>query len=203
MKILAVSDQRLSHMLNPDFLRQNYADIAAVVSCGDMDADYINFIATILSVPLLYVRGNHDTNYTPEKPGGIDLHRQVEVIKGVVFVGLEGSIRYNRGEPQYSQLDMYLQVLALLPGMLLRRLFTGFGADVLVTHSPPRFIHDLEDRAHRGFRALRLLMWLARPRYLIHGHVDVYDQRIVRETLFAGTRVININPSKVIEIVKK
>jgi Icc-related predicted phosphoesterase len=199
MKLLAVSDQRLPHMLNADFLRRHYADIDLLVSCGDVDGDYLNFIATILAVPLFYVRGNHDTNYSDENPGGVNLHRRVENYKGVVFAGLEGSIRYNRGEPQYSQTAMVFQILPLVPGMLIRRLVRGYGVDVLVTHSPPWKIHDREDWAHRGFRAFRWLIRIARPRYLLHGHVDLYDQREQRETDYLGTRIININPSKSLE----
>jgi Icc-related predicted phosphoesterase len=202
MKLLAVSDQRLSHMLNADYLRQHYGDIQILVSCGDMDPDYLNFIATILSVPLYYVRGNHDQRYTENNPGGVNLHRRFETYKQVTFAGLEGSIRYNRGEPQFTQLDMYLQVLPMMPQFLLRRAVTGYGVDVFVAHSPPRFIHDREDWAHRGFRAFKLLMRLARPRYFIHGHVDIYDQREQRETDYLRTRVININPSRILTVEK-
>lgn len=202
MKLLAVSDQRLPQMLIATYLKEQYGDVAAVISCGDMEPDYLNFIVTVLSVPLFYVRGNHDTYYTEEKPGGTNLHMRTETIHGIRLTGLEGSIRYNKGEPQYSQFDMYLNVLQLLPGLLVRRILTGHGTDIMVCHSPPRHIHDAEDRAHRGFKALRWLMRLTRPRYLIHGHVDIYDQRTTRETDYLGTRVININPSKLIEIEK-
>lgn len=200
MKLLTVSDQRLPKMLNANFLRENFGDVEAVISCGDMEADYLNFIVTVLSVPLYYVRGNHDTNYTENSPGGTNLHMRFEMFKNIAFAGLEGSIRYNKGQPQYTQIDMYLMVFRLLLPLLLRRILKGYGADVMVCHSPPRHIHDLEDHAHQGFKAFRWLIRMARPRYLIHGHVDIYDQRTIRETDYLGTRVININPSKLIEI---
>lgn len=200
MKLLAISDQRLPQMQIATYLKEQYGDVSAVISCGDMDPDYLNFIVTVLSVPLFYVRGNHDTNYTEDSPGGVDLHMRREVFDGIRLAGLEGSIRYNKGEPQYSQFGMYLNVLQMLPPLILRRLLKGYGVDIMVCHSPPRYIHDAEDRAHQGFKALRWLIRLARPRYLIHGHVDIYDQRTTRETDFLGTRVININPSKLIEI---
>jgi Icc-related predicted phosphoesterase len=202
MKLLAVSDQRLPHMLNSDYLRRHHGDAKVLISCGDMDPDYLNFICTILSIPLYYVRGNHDHRYTENNPGGVNLHRQFEIYKGLTFAGLEGSIRYNKGEPQFTQFEMYLQVFSLLPRFMLRRAVTGYGVDVFVAHSPPRFIHDREDWAHRGFRAFKLLMRLARPRYLLHGHVDIYDQRDVRETDYLGTRVININPSRTLIVEK-
>ena len=202
MKLLVVSDQRLPQMLIASYLKEQYGDVDAVISCGDMEPDYLNFIVTILSVPLFYVRGNHDTHYTDEKPGGIDLHMCTKNLQGIYLTGLEGSIRYNKGQPQYTQLDMYLNVLQLLPSLVFRRLLKGHGTDIMVCHSPPYHIHDGQDRAHIGFKALRWLIRLARPRYLIHGHVDIYDQRTNRETDYLGTRIININPSKLIEIEK-
>lgn len=200
MKLLTVSDQRLPHMLNADFLRQHYHDAAALISCGDLDPDYLNYISTVLSLPLFYVRGNHDHRYTDNNPGGVNLHRRTETFNGLTLAGMEGSVRYNRGDPQYTQPEMYAYVLQMLPALLLNRLARGHGVDIFVAHSPPRYIHDREDWAHRGFRAFRLLLRLARPRYFLHGHIDLYDQRDQRETVFFGTRVININPTRIITL---
>ena len=57
-----------------------------------------------------------------------------------------------------------------------------------------------EDFAHRGFKAFHYLMRWARPQYLIHGHVDTWDRRKVRETVFHHTTVLNINPYMVIDL---
>lgn len=96
---------------------------------------------------------------------------------------------------------MFLHVLRLMPRLLWMRSLRGYGVDVLVTHSPPHGIHDLpDDRAHRGFRSFRYLMRVARPRFLIHGHVDTWDNRKATETVYAGTRVININPQRLLSV---
>lgn len=200
MKILAVSDNRQPQFLNSEFLRQHYSDMAMLLSCGDMDPDYLDFIASVLSLPLYYVKGNHDHNYTPDTPGGVNLHCRITEYKGVVLAGLEGSIRYNKSDLQYSDAQMTGNILRLMPGLLARRATKGYGVDVLTAHSPPRNINDAKDYAHRGFRSFRWLIRWGSPHYLLHGHVDLYDQRIPRETQFLKTTVVNINPSRVITI---
>ncbi|NJL57423.1 metallophosphoesterase, partial [bacterium] len=61
-------------------------------------------------------------------------------------------------------------------------------------------IHDLPDRPHNGFKALLRFMEWYRPRYMLHGHVHTYDRRSVVETTYLDTRILNINPFKVLDI---
>jgi calcineurin-like phosphoesterase family protein len=203
MKILAVSDNVLTQMEDSSYLRRTYSDVEMLVSCGDLPAPYLEFITSTLNTPLLFVRGNHDTNYAPEHPGGEDLHQRLVQLGGLTFAGLEGSPRYNREPVQYSESQMFFMVLSMAPRMLLRRWRKGHGVDVMVTHAPPRGIHDLSDRAHRGFTSMRMLIQLYRPRYLLHGHVDTWDRRRPTTTNFAGTEVININPLKVLTLERR
>lgn len=202
MKILAISDQRLNKFDNSEFLRTQYADISAVVSCGDLDPDYLDFVVSVLNVQLLYVRGNHDHYDRFNKIGGINLHQKIVSQNGFSFAGLEGSISYNQSGVQYSEGAMANRVLAMLPALLLRRLLTGYGVDVFVAHSPPRDLNDASDYAHRGFRSFRWLIRWAQPRYFIHGHVDLYDQRVERRLQFYRTTIININPAMTLELAR-
>lgn len=194
MNILAVSDVVLPQLQDPDYLCRTYAEANLLVSCGDMPASYLDFIGTLLHVPLAYVRGNHDGGYQPGRPGGDDLHGRIRTYGGYSFAGLEGSIRYNQGPVQYTDQEMFLRVLLLLPRLLVMRSVRGYGVDVLVAHSPPQGIHDLPDHAHRGFKAFRYLMRWGRPHYLLHGHVDTWDRRQTVETVYHQTTVLNINP---------
>jgi Icc-related predicted phosphoesterase len=202
VKILAISDIELPHMQNVAYLRRTYEDVDLVISCGDLSASYIEFITSVLNVPLLYVSGNHDTNYQQRPPGGDNLHMRVIRYRGLTFAGLEGSPIYNNGALQYSETQMYLNLFNLAPRLLTRRLFKSYGVDVFLTHAPPRHIHDREDRAHQGFKAFRSLISWFRPRYLLHGHVDVYDRRDTTWTEFKGTQVVNIDPVRILEIDK-
>lgn len=202
MKILTISDNVLATLENRENLVRNYGDVQAVVSCGDMPIHYLEFITDALCVPLLYVRGNHDVHYTNESPGGENLHGRVTAFGGLLWAGLEGCIRYNREPIQYTQSEMYRLVLALYPAVLLAQLRHSRRLDVMVTHSPPRHIHDLPDRAHIGFSAFRLLLRLYRPRYLLHGHVDTHGVQQTH-TRFLEMDVININPSKVLTLTNQ
>jgi Icc-related predicted phosphoesterase len=190
----------MPQMENVANLRRRYSDIDLVISCGDLPAVYLELITSVLNVPLFYVRGNHDERYRETPPGGEDLHGRLITYHGVSFVGLEGSIRYNDGEVQYSDAEMLRMVIGLGPQLKLRQLRYGYGVDVLVTHSPAKGIHDAPDLPHNGLHALLKFMEWYRPRYMLHGHVHTYDRRDVTDTQYHDTRVLNINPVMLLEI---
>lgn len=181
-------------------LRRRYSNIDVVVSCGDMPAAYLDFIVTVLGKPLLYVRGNHDEMYSETPPGGINLHENFYELNGVTFYGLEGCIRYNKGEIQYSQLEMHQMVIKAAPRLRYRRWRKGHGVDVFVTHSPAKGIHDAADLPHNGFDSFINFMSWYRPRYMVHGHVHTWDRRQTVRTEYKDTLIININPYTIIDV---
>ena len=110
-------------------------------------------------------------------------------------------MRYNnRPYFQYSESEMVHKVWSLAPRLVLNRLFYGRYLDVLITHAPPKGIHDQADRCHQGFQAFLTLMDRFRPRYLIHGHVHVYNPLDVTETVYKNTTVINTYGHRVLQI---
>ena len=200
MKILCVSDTVMPQLYNAVNLRRQYGEIDMVISCGDLPPGYLDFITSIIGVPLFYVRGNHDEIYDEEPPGGIDLHGQLVEFGGLTLAGLEGCIRYNRGDIQYTQHQMQRSVLGFGPKVWWHRLARRRGIDLFVTHSPARDIHDGKDVAHRGFHSfLRYMRWY-RPRFMLHGHVHTWDRRKTVRTQFESTCVLNINPFTVLEV---
>ncbi|MFN8374602.1 MAG: metallophosphoesterase [Anaerolineae bacterium] len=200
VKILCISDTVMPQMESVANLRRRYADVELVVSCGDLPATYLDLVTSVLNVPLFYVRGNHDERYRDDPPGGENLHGRIVTHKGISFAGLEGSIRYNDGDIQFTDGDMLRVVVGMGPQLKFRQLRNGYGVDVLVTHAPPKGIHDLPDLPHNGLSAfLRFMEWY-RPRYLIHGHVHTYDRRDVVKTQYQDTTVLNINPVTVLDI---
>lgn len=203
MKLLAVSDVELPQMLMQRYLVKQFSDVDLLVSCGDMPVHYLDYIGSALNVPLFFVRGNHDTQYVPPDPGGDNLHLQLCTYRGYSFAGLEGSIRYSDGSIQYTEREMWVNVLRLMPRLALGRSVRGYGVDVLIAHSPPAGIHDLpDDFAHRGFHSfLKLIAW-ARPRFFLHGHVDTWDNRRTRSTVYCGTQILNINPYMRVDITR-
>ncbi|QPC81488.1 metallophosphoesterase [Phototrophicus methaneseepsis] len=181
-------------------LRRRYSDVDLVVSCGDLPVAYLEYITTILNVPMVYVRGNHDESYEESPPGGINLHQKIFTYEGISFVGLEGSIKYNRGKIQYTQRQMNGMVRGMCLKMRLHKFQTGFYPDILVTHSPPWGIHDADDVPHRGFKGLLTFMQRYKPRYMFHGHVHTWDRRKTVVTDYEETTIMNINPYTIIEI---
>ena len=183
-------------------LRRRYADIELIVSCGDLPAVYLEFITSILSIPLFYVRGNHDERYDTEPPGGDDLHGRLVEYKGITFYGLEGSMRYNDAPIQYDEREMSLMVMKAYPRLKINEMQNG-GLDVLVTHSPAKDIHDRPDKPHQGFRSLLWFLDWYKPRYMLHGHVHTWDRREQVVTQYNQTCIMNINPVTVLDVTPR
>lgn len=202
MKILALSDGIDERVYSAHF-HQNYGDVDLVLGCGDLPIYYLEFVADALRRPVLYVRGNHDTEAELTSDGqkrtiprGCRLiDDKIERLNNLLFLGLGGSIRYRpRAAQQFTETQMWLRIARLLPRLLFTRLGHGRFVDVVVAHSPPRRIGDLNDPAHMGFKAFVMLMAWLRPRYFVHGHVEPWQVAGGREIQFRETRVINVNP---------
>ena len=56
-KILIVADEVTPRLDRPE-VKDLRPDL--VVSCGDLPFDYLEYLVTVLNVPLVYVPGNHD-----------------------------------------------------------------------------------------------------------------------------------------------
>jgi Icc-related predicted phosphoesterase len=110
---------------------------------------------------------------------------------GLLIAGLGGSMRYNRGDNQFTDFEMYLRMLTIIPKLIFNRLFRGRFLDILLTHAAPLGIHDLSDPCHRGFKSFLWFMRTFKPAYLVHGHVHLYDLNAVRSSTYRQTRVIN------------
>jgi Icc-related predicted phosphoesterase len=199
MKILALSDRVVDQVYSPA-VRQHFPGVNLILGCGDLPAYYLEFVECQFNVPLLYVAGNHDPDNF-RVPGGQDIDGHMTTVKHLVVTGLGGSRRYKPdGRHQYSESEMYLRMLPLLPRLLWRRLRTGHGTDILVTHAPPRGIHDAADLAHTGFEAFQRLIRAVRPRLVLHGHMHRWTGTEVRETQVDGTRILNVYPASVVEL---
>lgn len=197
MKVLSLSDIPVQ-MIYSAQIRKLFPDVGLILACGDLPYYYQEFVISMLDVPLFFVRGNHDkveehNLHGPRSAplGGIDLNRRVINHRGLLLAGVEGSIRYRNGPYQYSQREMWFNVLTLVPGLWWNRLKYGRYLDVFVSHAPPKGIHDMTDLPHRGIAAFRWLLHVFKPAYHFHGHIHVYRPDTVTETLFENTIVIN------------
>jgi uncharacterized protein len=218
MKVLCIADH-VDPFIYSAGIKSRFKDVEIVLSAGDLALEYYDFIVSSLNKPLFFVFGNHnladryhyerryDPFRKPEAPdewkhsvGATYIEGRVVRARGLIIAGLGGSIWYNGGEHQYTEFTMFLSMLRLLPGLMWNRLFRGRWLDVLVTHAPPYGINDLPDPCHTGFRVFLWFMRTFRPRYLVHGHVHLYDRNAAREAHYAGTTVLNAYDHTVIDL---
>ncbi len=216
LEILCIADH-VDPLIYSKSLKDRFGRVDAVLSCGDLKRNYYEFIVTNLNVPFLYVLGNHSP-FSIEKPmplccdpenadypvnersvrslfnGGILADGKSVYLKNLdlIVAGFGGSIRYNRGDNQYTEGEMFLRILKLIPRLLLNRIIRGRYLDIFITHAPPRHVNDREDPCHRGFRVFRWFLRNFKPKCMIHGHIHLYNYDTSRETVYSGVPVINV-----------
>lgn len=205
-KVLAVSDQVVERIYTLA-VSGHFRDVDLVLGCGDLPYTYLEYLLSILNVPLYYVPGNHDPVYHPDRKlsraeGGSNLDLETAFTKGFLLAGLGGSIRYRPdGVNQYTQGEAFLRAYRLTSRILFSQLRHRRNLDILITHSPPFGIHDEDSKAHRGLKALNFLIRVARPRYHFHGHTHFYRNNLEDSvTQIEQTTIMNIFPYKLIEI---
>lgn len=188
MRILAIADQESSYLWD-HFEKSKLEGIDLIISCGDLNPNYLSFLATFTSAPVLYVHGNHDERYNQTPPEGcICIEDKIYVHQGIRILGLGGSMRYKPGECQYTERQMKARVNKLKFQLLRRR-----GFDILVTHAPAYQLNDGMDLPHQGFRAFLTLLDRYRPKFFLHGHVHMsYGRRHKRYDKYQDTHVINV-----------
>ena len=210
MKILLLADREEKALWDfwSDERKESLKDISLILSAGDLRAEYLEFLVTMLNVPLVYVRGNHDAPYQKRPPEGcIDADGSLvevectdmrmpgserDVIR-VRILGMGGSMRYRPGPP-----DMYTE------NEMRRRLNSAFinsfasaapmrrGFDILLTHAPARDHGDMDDPAHRGFECFNDILNKYRPALHCFGHVHQEYGDFERESIHpSGTVLIN------------
>ncbi|MDX9898484.1 MAG: metallophosphoesterase [Spirochaetia bacterium] len=207
MKILCVSDI-VDPLVDSIGIKERFGDVELVLGAGDLPMAYLSYIVSALNRPVLFIFGNHNLNdltyYRPnpdtrprpshdygKDSGASYVGFRMRKESGLIVLGLGGSLRYNKGKNQFTQAEMWLYILAKVPALLINRLIFGRAVDIVLTHAPPRGIHDRPDPCHRGFDAFLWLMRVFKPRYLVHGHVHLYDSRDQRISEFRSTTIIN------------
>jgi DNA repair exonuclease SbcCD nuclease subunit len=205
VKILCVSD-RVEPMLHGPSLNSYAEGVEAVISCGDLPFDYLEYIVTFLGVPVYYVLGNHDPapdsgeypeGCTPLDGRVVDSEGETG---GVTLAGLSGSRLYSGGPNQHTELEMRLRTWALSARILRRTLAGKLGPQVFVTHSPPFGLGDAEDQAHVGFESYLNLIDRHEPLLWLHGHVHLYGPEGGRVAHRGRTKVLNVFGHRILEV---
>lgn len=187
MKILLVADEESKYLW--DFYRPGkLEDIDLIISCGDLAPEYLSFLVTMSTAPVLYIHGNHDGKYEKKPPEGCEcIEDRIVKVGGLRILGLGGCQRYSDGPHQYTEEEMAARIRKLR--WKLRRMG---GVDLVVTHAPIRRLGDSEGHVHRGFEAFYKLLDGYKPRYWAYGHVHMsYGISIPRLLQHGETTLIN------------
>lgn len=211
MKILCVADHR-SPIVYSTGIKERFKDVDMILGAGDLPMDYYGYIVSSLNKKLFFVFGNHNLKHYRRfrgenqtfsyDPGGVNQHffgsiyTGEKIIRekktGLLIAGMGGSINYNKGENQYTDSQMYFKLFRLIPRLLWNKIVHGRYLDIFLTHSPPRGLNDREDPCHRGFKSFLWFLEKFKPRYMLHGHIHLYDRNEPREIQYKETRIINV-----------
>lgn len=220
MKILLIADHEEKFLWDDwtEASAKMLSDVSLILSAGDLHPLYLEFLVTMLNVPLVYVRGNHDILYDEKPPEGCeDADGEiVEVIAGVGdskrklrILGLGGSMRYkdDAGE-MYTEDEMQIRIRKAERAIKKRKasdLFfrseNGAGSsderrrpafDILLTHAPCRGYGDMDDLPHRGFECFNWLLDKYSPKLHCYGHIHQEYGGLRRKIKHpSGTLLIN------------
>ena len=188
MKILIIADEE-SRSLWDHYSPEKLEGVELIISCGDLKASYLEFLATMVKCPILYVPGNHDTTFGENPPGGCEcIDGRIYVHNGIRILGLGGSMWYKDSPNMYTEQDMRRRIRKTKCRILLH---SGF--DILVTHSPARGWGDMDDLPHRGYECFNELLERCHPLYMMHGHVHAtYGSKFRRQIVHSsGTVIVN------------
>ena len=195
VKILFISDNP-SRALWDYFDKSRLENIDLIISCGDLPPQYLSFLATFFTGPVLYIHGNHDDCYLTTAPEGcICIDDSVYEFGGIRIAGLGGSMRYRSGVFQYTENQMRLRTLKLQHHIRRHK-----GIDILVSHAPAHGINDGQDLPHMGFHSLTRLLNKHHPKYFVHGHMHLsYNYAQKRISKYQDTTVVNAYERYVLE----
>jgi calcineurin-like phosphoesterase family protein len=215
VRILAVSDEVDPRVETP-LARRLHPDV--VLAAGDLEKNYLEYIANLFEVPLAFVPGNHDPDLSGLRrsrgglllraglpaeevgpAGGLNADGLVLDVAGLRVAGLGGSIRYRPGPNQYTQREQARRGRRLVRQAARAERRDGRPVDVLLTHSPPSGCGDADDPPHRGFEALHDVVAALRPRLMLHGHIHPYGQP-APDRFLGDTRIVNVVGHKLLEL---
>ena len=199
-RVLVVADHAHPFVYREGF-PQGLPPVDLVLAAGDLPGSYLEFLASKLPVPVVYVHGNHENEYVTEDDrripprGVVAAHGRVVEVAGLRVAGWGGVPRCRAGgKGQYSDREARWGLGRL--AWKARR-----GVDILLTHAPPEGPHAGSDYAHRGCAEINRFMLRRRPRLVVHGHIHEYEgKKLEYADESSGARVINAYGYHVLEV---
>ncbi len=187
IRVLIVADVESKYIWD-HFDKEAIGKVDVILSCGDLKASYLSFLATMVAAPLYYVCGNHDSAYIENPPEGCDrLDNKIVTVNGIRIMGFSGCKSRSPKPFHYSERDVHRQVVKRIPQLCLRG-----GFDVLVSHAPAFGLGDgKKGTFHQGFKTYRTLIDMFQPSFHFHGHQHMNYGSNKREIQYGNTRIIN------------
>ena len=224
MKILAVSDKENLQLQNSILKNMDvFKNIDAIVSCGDLSKNYLEFLVDSIKKELFFVEGNHPVKKTYGKNcfekivskvyenepyfdyGGINLHSRIHIYKNYIFVGFEGAMKYNGKSFQYSEKEMS-RIVNKVSSAIKKQQFLDFvfrrkkKEIIIISHAPIAQIHDKNDICHQGFECFRKFIEKFNPILWLHGHIHYEGQMNEQISRLNNTLVVNAYGVHLIDI---
>jgi len=201
VRILAVADER-EPSLGVASNREALGSIDAVLGCGDVEPDWLAFLADAFAAPLVFVRGNHDRGSgwlegrrvipRPLPPGSIERVAGI-VVAGLAWPGVDAP--GNRRD----ELTAWGNVIGLARRLLTARLLRRPEPVLVMSHAAPEGVGDAPDAYHRGFRSYRWLLDRFRPPVWLHGHTTLASIDVT-ELRHGPTTVVNVTGAVLLEL---
>lgn len=186
LKILLVSDEESSYIWDY-FDPEAFKDIELIISCGDLRAQYLSFLVTMIHAPLFYVPGNHNTRYLNNPPEGCEtLDDNIIVYKNIRILGFGGCKSPVGGVYKYTEKQMEKRIKKLR-----FKLWWNKGVDILVAHAPAYNLGDGDDLYHKGFKSFNNFLDKYSPKYFFHGHQHLNYGNQKRIIQYKNTTIVN------------
>ncbi len=199
LKILLIADQECPALWD-HYRPERVQGIDLIISCGDLKREYLEFLVTMASKPLLYVPGNHDERYAKDPPEGCEnIDGCIFEFHGLRIGGLGGCKEYSSGVYQFTEKQMSKKVHRFQ-----KAIKKAGGLDIFVSHASLTGYGDAQDRAHLGFDCFQTILDEARPQVMCHGHVhQSYGWDIPRIVDYNGIPIINAFERYVLDVPDK
>lgn len=202
IRFLAASDEpdpALEHEVN----RLALEPIDGVIGCGDLEPDWLSFLADAFHAPLVYVRGNHDRGGAWDARHGVPVPLGAgasTTLAGIAIGGLEWPGLREHGNQRRTGLA-WVHAVRLALHAFTARLRGRMEPVLMISHAPPAGAGDsATDTYHLGFPAYRWLMERLRPPLWLHGHTTTASVTDL-QAVVGPTTLVNVTGAVLVELV--
>ena len=233
MDILAVSDAPVKSLESMIVCSKGkLKNIEMIVSCGDLDRGYIEFLVDGLNQELFFVSGNHivgqekddfsdesfyESVWEREKlfkdrkairiAGKKDLHGRIVAFKNYYLVGFGGSKWYSGWGNEFKEKEMAQVVRSVTRKLKILKLSDKLlkrpaREIIVISHAPVAGIHDMPDACHSGFECFRKALKDLEPVLWLHGHVHLNEGSKSNTTMTGNTTLVNVYGYKFLRLTK-